>query len=266
MLLVLASVTAFAPRAELGAAGLRSAHVRPARSSPLRATATETAPSLKCKPYDPSADWSPKGIVDEVALLEKNWESFPIKPEDAVNRAKWVIAEPRFGTVDDSCLAPDFEFCAPFIGPLGKADFLEALGSFKLEDALDITDNFHAFRADPFQPGRIWYNTRSTAIHSGKETPMLGKPTGKSLELPPQSFSIIFNEEGLVREFTVGYVMDRRIGNTGGLGGAFAFFYGVGKPLPIPECHPYKPSRRLRFFQTVSRTSTAVKKLLGRDS
>ena len=42
--------------------------------------------------------------------------------------------------------------------------------------------------------------------------------------------------------------VDRRQGNTGGLGGAFAFFYGTGNPLPIPECQPYKPSKRFRFL------------------
>ena len=29
---------------------------------------------------------------------------------------------------------------------------------------------------------------------------------------------------------------------TGGLGGAFGYFYGVGNPLPIPECQPYRKS------------------------
>ena len=162
-------------------------------------------------------------------------------------------------------MAPDFEFCAPFIGPLAKEEFLGALGNFKLTEAFpDINENYHAFRADPFQPGRVWWNTRTTASHTGEETPMLGAPSGTKLDLPPQSFSMIFDEAGLVRELTVGYgaqsvwksnrqrsygtaessrsdpsplalclvcaVIDRRVGNTGGLGGAFGFFYGVGKP------------------------------------
>ena len=40
-------------------------------------------------------------------------------------------------------------------------------------------------------------------------------PTGKKLELPPQAFSMIFNEQGQVKAFNVGYVMDRTVGNTG---------------------------------------------------
>ena len=36
-----------------------------------------------------------------------------------------------------------------------------------------------------------------------------------------------------------GYVMDRRQGNTGGLGGLLGPFYAIGKPLPFPEAQPY---------------------------
>jgi len=39
--------------------------------------------------------------------------------------------------------------------------------------------------------------------------------------------------------------------NTGGLGGAFGYFYGVGKPLPIREARPYKPSFRFRALQLI---------------
>ena len=57
---------------------------------------------------------------------------------------------------------------------------------------------------------------------------------------------------GLVKEIGF-YVIDRRVGNTGGLGGAFAFFYGTGNPLPIPECQPYKPSKRFRLLNFVGK-------------
>jgi hypothetical protein len=57
------------------------------------------------------------------------------------------------------------------------------------------------------------------------------------------------------------YTVDRRHGNTGGLGGAFGYFYGVGKPLPIPECRPYKPSLQFRFLNFVGRMG---RKLIGK--
>ena len=232
----------------------------PVAAAPLPAATA----AKKCKPYDPTVEWVPEGLADETALFAKNWADFPIAPGALVHRAKWVLAEPQFGLRDDSCLAPDFEFCAPFIGPLKKEEFLGALGNFKLQDAFDINENYHAFRADPFQPGRVWWVTRTTAAHTGAETPMLGAPTGKELTLPPQSFSLIFDTDGLVKELTVGYPIDRRVGNTGGLGGAFAFSYGVGKPLPIPECQPYKPSLQLRMLGWVSRVGKKIRGLFGK--
>jgi hypothetical protein len=40
----------------------------------------------------------------------------------------------------------------------------------------------------------------------------------------------------------VGYVIDRRAGNTGGLGALFGIMYAIGHPLPFPEAKPYRRS------------------------
>ena len=45
-----------------------------------------------------------------------------------------------------------------------------------------------------------------------------------------------------VEKFTIGYVMDKETGNTGGLGGVFGLFYAIGYALPFPEAQPYQPS------------------------
>ena len=68
-----------------------------------------------------------------------------------------------------------------------------------------------------------------------------------------------FTADGLVKEFGF-YTVDRRQGNTGGLGGAFAFFYGVGRALPIPEMRPYKPSKRFRLFQFLGKLQSKFSK------
>ncbi len=47
--------------------------------------------------------------------------------------------------------------------------------------------------------------------------------------------------------------------NTGGLGGAFGYFYGVGKPLPIPEAKPFKPSFRFWMLQKVGSLAKKIK-------
>lgn len=191
-----------------------------------------------------------KGEVDEEALLAAS--VFPLKPPELIELAKRVLGdEYKVGLNDESILADDFEFCAAVVGPLTKGPYLGALRNFKLEDAFpDNNAQFHGWRVDPFQHNRVWFNVRPVATHTG-ETPFFGKPTGKRLELPPQSYSMIFTEAGKVRELTVGYPMDRRLGNTGGLGGAFGYMYGVGKGLPIPECKPYKRSWQFRLLNFI---------------
>ena len=188
------------------------------------------------------------GEVDEAALFLKS--DFPYKPSVLIQFAKDVL-EKGIGTKDNgACLAEDFEFVAAVVGPLGKTEYLEALKAFDLEAAFDVDANFHLFRVDPFQPERVYFHTRQRAKHTGT---IVGKePTGKDLEFPPQCFHFDFNRDGKVKELGF-YVIDRRQGNTGGLGGAFGYLYGIGAPLPIPECKPYKPSLQFRMFQFVNR-------------
>ena len=121
-----------------------------------------------------------------------------------------------------------------------------------------MNNNFHNLFVDPFEPNRVWWFTRATATHTG---PLLGKKaTNKKLVLPPQANSFTFNEDGKITQVTVGYVMDRRVGNTGGLGGAFAYFWGTGNPLPIPECRPYRKSFRFRAFGLLGKLGSMLKK------
>jgi len=192
-------------------------------------------------------------VVDEEAMLAMS--SFPIKPDEVIQKCKEVLGR-GVGTLagGEADLADDFEFCAPVVGPIGKEPYMEALGTFKIGDAFpDSNPNYHFFRVDPFEPDRVWFQTRKTGTNTGE---FMNKPaTGKALVFPPEAYSMRFNADGKVTEFTVGYPMDRRIGNTGGLGGAFGYFYGVGNPLPIPECQPYKRSWQFRFLNWVSRTT-----------
>ena len=190
----------------------------------------------------------PTLIPGEVnAKLSYAKSSFPIVADDLLNRAKEVLSpQIEIGTKDDGkCLADDFEFVAAVVGPIGKQEYLDALGSFKLTDSFDIEQNFFGFTVDPLQTNRVWFFSRQVAKHIA---PFMGaQSTDDELRLPPQLLHMDFNDEGLVKEFGF-YTVDRRQGNTGGLGGAFGYFYGVGKPLPIRECQPYKPSFRFRML------------------
>ena len=222
--------------------------------------ATELATANPLVEYD-SLKSVPGGVfVDEAELLSKS--TFAIKPDDLVRLTKKVLLT-GVGLEDESVLANNFEFCAPFVGPLKKEEYVNALKGFKLLEAFPDMDNqFHFIRVDPFEHNRVWWHSRSKATHTGG--PLLGKAaTGKALQLPPQANSFRFNEQGQVEEVTVGYVLDRRSGNTGGLGGAFGYFYGVGNPLPIPECQPYKKSWQFSLLGKIGELGKILQKIRG---
>jgi len=201
------------------------------------------------------ADFAAQCVDEEALFLASD---FPIKPEDLVARAKEVLTA-GIGTKDEgACLAEGFEFCAPVVGPLPKEEYLKALGNFKLEESFDLNAQYHLFRVDPTQTNRVWFHTRTLGKHVADST-VFGKATNKEIINPPQCMHLDFTADGLVKEFGF-YTVDRRQGNTGGLGGAFAFFYGVGRSLPFPEMHPYKPSKRYRLFQLIGKLQSKFSK------
>jgi hypothetical protein len=188
-----------------------------------------------------------QGDLDTDALYAKS--TFPIKPDELIALAKDVIVNKGIGLKDNGeCLADDFIFRAAFV-ETPKDEFFKALKSFSLEDSFDLKQQYFGWVVDPLQPDRVWFYNRQEAKHVGDF--MGAKPTNKILVLPPQSLHLDFTPGGKVKEFGF-YVVDRNQGNTGGLGGAFGFFYGVGRPLPFPEGKPYKMSLRRRLFTAVA--------------
>lgn len=195
------------------------------------------------------------GDVDGTKLLSQS--TFPIKPDSLIALAKEAIFEKRIGTADNGvCLADDFMFRAAFV-EVNKEKYLQALESFDLSASFDIKQNFFGWTVDPTQPNRVWFIGRSQATHTGD---FFGaKPTGNLLVFPPESLHLDFNQDGKIQEFGF-YTIDRAQGNTGGLGGAFGYFYGVGKPLPFPEGKPYKMSLKRRFFEMIGPLLTKLSK------
>jgi len=47
---------------------------------------------------------------------------------------------------------------------------------------------------------------------------------------------------------TYRYVVDKSIGNSGGMGGLFGPLYAIGKAFPFPEAQPYKKSWQYTAF------------------
>lgn len=201
-------------------------------------------------------------IDDSIFVDEKEAFSalkFPITEDDLICKAKEFLSAGQ-GVERPELLDAAFIFMGPVVGGsdgLSRDAYLEAVGGFNLKDAFpDLNPRFHHFRADVFDAGRIWFTSVASGTDNGKG--FLGnKPTGKSWRTPPQACSLKFNEEGKVIKYTIGHVMERSMGNTGGMGGIFGPAYAIGKPLPFPEAKPYKPSKRYRFFQLLGRIISA---------
>jgi len=186
-------------------------------------------------------------VIDEIAKLEES--TFPIAPKELIEKAKYFLAYDQ-GVSKPELLADDFQFMGPVVGPLSKEAFLKAVGGFDFSSAFpDANPEWHHFRVDPFEPNRVWMTARGRGTNTAEsKSPLFKKPTGKSYVNPPQACSVKFNEEGLATQYTIGYVMDRKIGNTGGLGGIYGILYAMGKPLPFREAKPWKPSTGYKMF------------------
>jgi len=220
-----------------------------ARANASEMTSTSTT-DLDIDAPDPSAIYD---VVDEDEMLYGASNTFPIKPDELVVKCKSALRA-GFANIGDS-LAEDFEFIGPVVGPLPRDAFVNAVGGFDLTTGFpDMKSNYHHFRVDPFETNRVWFQNRTTGTHTGK---LAGRfeATGTVVECPPQALSMTFNESGKIVKITVGVVMDRTMGNTGGLGGVFGLFSAIGSPLPFPEARPWKMSKRYKFFQWLGRLS-----------
>lgn len=196
-----------------------------------------------------------QGELDTETLYDKS--AFPIKPDELIRLAKDVIITRGVGLKDGGeCLAENFVFRAAFV-ETSRDEFFTALKTFKLEDSFELKQQYFGWVVDPIQTNRVLFFNRQEGKHIGNF--MGAKPTNETLILPPQCLHVDFNNDGKVIEFGF-YVVDRAQGNTGGLGGAFGFFYGVGKPLPFPECQPYTMSLRRRLFTVVANFLTKAMK------
>ena len=129
---------------------------------------------------------------------------------------------------------------------------MSAIGSVDIKGGFpDFQGEFYGFHVDPFEANRVWYTARGRGTNTGPLPPFAPAATGREVVNPPQACSLTFNEDGLVTKYTIGYVMDRHVGNTGGLGGLYGIMYAIGKPLPFPEARPWKMSKRYRLFNAL---------------
>jgi len=198
-----------------------------------------------------------QGEIDVERTLEAS--KFPISPKQLIKMTK-AVCESNFGCTKTDLLAEDFQFVAPIVGPLPKSEFVKAFSEFDVRTAFpNQKENFWGFNVDPQEPNRVWFFSRAESVHAGvlKFGPKTIAPTGIRIVHPPQALSMLFDESGKCYTLTVGYVMDRRIGNTGGMGGLFGPLFAVGHALPFKEGQPWQPSLRLQMFDRINAMARA---------
>ena len=138
---------------------------------------------------------------------------------------------------------------------------MKAIGSVDLKAGFpDFQGEFYGFHVDPLEKNRVWYTARGYGTNTGPLPPFTTAATGRSLVNPPQVCSLTFDDQGLATKYTIGYVVDREVGNTGGLGGLYGVLYAIGKPLPFPEAQPWKMSKRYKLFQAIGNFMSRIAK------
>lgn len=218
---------------------------------------------------DSDSDWSQgrfegvdKRLIPEKELTPEVYsglldveskKDFPLVEQDLIQLAiAFLQADNSDGKAAGLRAANNFEFKGPVVPALvdawGWGEYREKRDSFDLSVGFpDLNPQYYDFRQDILEPERIWFTARGTATNLGL-LPGQARPSGKRIVSPPQTCSLTFNEQGQVLKYTIGYVMDRDVGNTGGLGGIYGLLYGAGISLPFPEAQPWKPSFGYKLF------------------
>jgi len=212
----------------------------------------------------PEAPVQDPAFVDEEVLRKER--TFPIPEEGLVQLAKAFLTKLFVDPTEaQRRMASDFRFIAPVVPAFGDGisgqELGAALSQFNILEAVpDLNPQQYDFRTDPFEPNRVWFTARGRGTNTG---PVFGglPATGKSYEAPPQSQSLTFNERGEITKMTIGYVMDKTVGTTGGLGGIFGILYGIGYGLPFPEAQPWKPSPIYGLFSKTGQLLSNLRKL-----
>ena len=100
----------------------------------------------------------------------------------------------------------------------------------------DLEYNFRDASIDPYEVNRVWFTSQPTGTHTARLS-LFGQtyePTGRQWCSPPERGSMTFDGSGKCIAMTGGYIMDRRMGNTQGLGGVYGLAMALDLPTPTP--------------------------------
>jgi len=133
----------------------------------------------------------------------------------------------------EDAFADDFVFRGPGVGPLNKRDYLDTLETFGIWKASpDILPFAFGFAVDPEQPRSVLFQVQNPDTNNGHQGFSFGlslPSSGNAVFGMLESWSVTFDEAGMVKLLTVGYVVDRFAGPAG-LGPA-----GLGQALANPQ-------------------------------
>ena len=162
-----------------------------------------------------------------------------------------ALIDARFGVDDPSLLAPRFTFSTPVGEPLACEPFLAA-GWIDLEGAMpDLDHHYRDVRVCEFDVNRVWWTSSPSGTHTAPLTigSVTHAPTGRRWEAPPECGSATFDADGRCVSVTYGYVMDRRMGNTDGLGGLYGLCSALELPMPVPKWQLRTPVQNLAYIR-----------------
>ena len=104
--------------------------------------------------------------LDASAMLDKS--TFAIRPNTLISICKEVV-DNGIGLKKPDDLAESFQFIFPVVGPLSKAEYLDAVGGFNLATAFPGFDQglYSNFHVDPYETNRVWFTAQFIASHEG---------------------------------------------------------------------------------------------------
>lgn len=145
-----------------------------------------------------------------------------------------------FAPVDRDCLADDFVFRAPIVGPLNKDDYCDTMEKLNIYDCFDLQPNCFGFCVDPDDAFTVRFFVRYTGKQvkpwSIKTIPFNFPVVSKPVQGVTESYAVKLNGKGQIRFLTVGNSIP--YGNpydtTTEKGGAvFGLFSHVGQHLAL---------------------------------
>ncbi|KAL7535311.1 hypothetical protein ACHAXR_006412 [Thalassiosira sp. AJA248-18] len=175
-----------------------------------------------------------KPIDSDKGMMEGNNNLAPFPDSVMIQLAKGVLAS-NLGLNDPNLLAENFVYVEPLMGPLDKEKYLEQFsGDYDVLGGVpDLDYGLQNFRVDPYDPYRVWVDSRPTGTRIGS----IGKralPKNVNYAIykaPPEGISFTFDDDGFCTRHTAAAVMDPLLGNTGGLGGVYGLLYATGTPV-----------------------------------